>query len=56
MKIVFLDVKSIGEDWDTGEFRKLGEVVLYPYSREEEIPQRVADADIVIVNKAEMNE
>lgn len=56
MKIVFLDVRSIGEDWDIEEFRELGEVVLYPYSREEDIPQRVADADIVIVNKAEMNE
>ena len=56
MKIVFLDVKSIGDDWDIEEFRKLGEVVLYPYSREEEIPRRVSDADIVIVNKAQMNE
>lgn len=56
MKIVFLDVKSIGDDWDIEEFRKLGEVVLYPYSREEEIPRRVSDADIVIVNKVQMNE
>lgn len=55
MKIVFLDDKTIGDDWDRTQFETLGEVVMYGYSNEAEIPERVADADVVIVNKGEMN-
>lgn len=32
MKIVFLDVKTIGEDIDLSGFDMLGEVVKYPFS------------------------
>lgn len=56
MKIVFLDAKTIGDDWDVEQYRALGEVVIHDYSKEDEIPERVKDADIVIVNKVEMNE
>lgn len=56
MKIVFLDAKTIGDDWDMEQFRALGEVVMYDYSKEEEIPTRLKDADVVVVNKMEMNE
>lgn len=56
MKIVFLDSKTIGEDVDLSEFNKLGEVVKYPYSTSEEVPSRAADADILIVNKVQINE
>ncbi len=56
MKIVFLDGKSIGDDWNIEQFQALGEVVMYENSGEDEIPERVADADVVVVNKSEMNE
>lgn len=56
MKIVFLDSKTIGEDVDLSEFNKLGEVVKYPYSTSEEVPSRAADADILVVNKVQINE
>ena len=56
MKIVFLDVKTIGEDIDLTGFDRLGEVVRYPYSSPEQVPERVTDADVLIVNKVPVNE
>ena len=32
MKIVFLDVKTIGEDIDLSGYDQLGEVVKYPFT------------------------
>lgn len=56
MKLVFLDKKTIGEDMDFSRFSELGEVEAYEYTLPEEAPERVADADIVIVNKVPINE
>lgn len=56
MKIVFLDVKTIGEDLDLSGFDVFGEVVKYDFSAPEEIPSRVADADVIILNKPSINE
>lgn len=56
MKIVFLDAKSIGEDVDLSGFEELGEVVKYDFTTEEEVPERVTDADVIIINKVEINE
>ena len=41
MKIVFLDVKTIGEDIDLSGFDRFGEVVKYDFSTSEEVPERV---------------
>lgn len=56
MKLVFLDKKTIGEDIDFSPFRKLGDVVEYDFTLPEEVPERVADADVLIVNKIPVNE
>lgn len=56
MKIVFLDVKTIGEDLDLSGFDSLGEVMKYPFSTSTEIPDRVADADVIVLNKARIHE
>ncbi len=56
MKIVFLDAKSIGEDMDLSGYDQLGEVVRYPYSTPEEARERTRDADVIILNKTEINE
>lgn len=56
MKIVFLDAKSIGEDVDLSGFDQLGEVVKYNFSNDDEIPKRVEDADVVVLNKSLINE
>lgn len=56
MKIVFLDVKTIGEDIDLSCFDTLGEVVKYPFSTPEEALERTKDADVIVLNKVEINE
>ncbi len=56
MKIVFLDVKTIGEDIDLSGFDALGEVVKYPFSTPADVPERALDADVLIVNKVQINE
>lgn len=56
MKIVFLDAKSIGEDIDLSGYDALGEVVKYDFSSTEEAAERTKDADIIILNKVEINE
>ena len=56
MKIVFLDVKTIGEDIDLSYFDALGEVIKYPFSTPEEALARTEDADVIVLNKVEINE
>lgn len=56
MKLVFLDTKTIGEDIDLSAYDALGEVVKYGFSTLEEIPERVKDAYVLIVNKIAINE
>lgn len=55
MKIVFLDRKTIGEDIDLSGFERFGEVVQYDFSTSLEVPKRVEDADVIILNKVEVN-
>ena len=51
MKIVFLDAKTIGEDIDLSDYDKLGQVVKYDFSTPDEIPERVKDAQVLVINK-----
>lgn len=57
MKIVILERNSVGLDVDVERFKKLGDVDIYPNTvTAEEVAERVKDADIVVSNKAPMNE
>lgn len=56
MKIVFLETDTLGRDMDLSPYDRLGRVVKCPCSVPEEVPARISDADIVIVNKVCMNE
>ena len=56
MKIVFLDRKTIGDDLDLSGFDRFGEVVMHDFSTAEEVPERVKDADIIILNKTRIDE
>ncbi len=56
MKLVVLERNSVGTDIDVKCFEKFGEVEYYPNTVAENTAERVADADIVIANKAPMNE
>lgn len=56
MKIVILEANSLGRDIDLTVFGKLGELVIYDQSDATDTPEKIKDADIVIVNKVPMNE
>lgn len=56
MKLVVLERNSVGTDVDVSCFERLGEVEYYPNTVAENTAERVKDADIVIANKAPMNE
>lgn len=55
MKIVFLDVKTIGEDIDLSGYDQLGQVVKYPFSTPAQVPDRIADADVIVLNKVRID-
>lgn len=56
MNIVILDYKTLGDDLDLSGAERYGTVTKYPVTSQEEAPERVKDADIIIVNKVKMNE
>ena len=56
MKLVFLEADNLGEDMKFDRFFELGEVVVYGQTPEELIPERIADADAILINKLPMNE
>ena len=55
MKIVFLEADSLSEDMKLDHFFEIGEVVVYGKTTVEQVPERIAEADAVIVNKLPMN-
>lgn len=56
MKIVLLEGNALGKDIDLTVFGKLGDLTIYGQSTVEDTPEKVKDADIIIVNKVPMNE
>ena len=56
MKLVVLERNSVGTDVDVSCYEKFGEVQYYPNTVAENTAERVKDADIIISNKAPMNE
>ena len=55
MKIVVLDAATLGGDLDLSPLYELGEVIAYPGTPVNEIPERIADADVIISNKLKLN-
>lgn len=56
MKLVVLERNSVGTDVDVSCYEQFGEVEYYPNTVAENTAERVRDADIIIANKAPMNE
>lgn len=50
-KIVFLDSDTIGEDISLEPISSLGEFIKYPYTRPEEVFERIKECDVIITNK-----
>lgn len=56
MKIVVTERNSVGLDIDVSCFEKYGEVTYYPNTLAGNTAERVKDADIIVANKAPLNE
>lgn len=56
MKLAVLERNSAGTDIDVSCFEKYGEVTYYANTLKESVAERVKDVDIIISNKAPMNE
>lgn len=56
MKLVVLERDSVGTDVDVSCFEKFGEVTYYGNTVADTVAERVKNADVVISNKAPMNE
>ena len=56
MKIVVLDRNSIGMDTPLSGLEKLGMLTVYDSTDDEQIIGRIADADVVVLNKIKMTE
>ena len=56
MKIAVLDKDTLGLDIDLSPIYALGEVSEYPTTAPEEVADRVADAEVVIINKIKLGE
>ena len=56
MKIVILERNSVGTDISMEPYYELGEVTEYPNTVAENTAERIKDAEIVIANKAPLNE
>lgn len=54
MIIKILDAATLGDDMSLSLFDALGEVTAYPHTCETEIKERIADAEILIVNKVRL--
>lgn len=56
MKLVILERDSVGTDVDVTCFEKFGEVVYYGNTVAKTVAERVKDAEVIISNKAPLNE
>ena len=58
MKIVILDAATltINNDIDFSIFDRFGEVKIYDITKDEDIPERIKDADVILCNKSSMSE
>lgn len=55
VNIVFLDAATLGEDLSFAAFEALGRVTKYPTTSARDVEERIADADVVIINKVRLD-
>lgn len=56
MKIVVLERNSVGLDVSVDALQALGEVTVYPNTTAADVKEKVKDAEIIVANKAPLNE
>lgn len=55
MKIVLLDYGSLGPEIDLSPLGQAGELTAYEKTAEDQLPERIREADVVITNKMKLN-
>ncbi len=55
MKISILDAATLGEDLSLALFERYGEVTVYGITRQDQVEERLAGAEVVILNKVKLN-
>lgn len=55
MNISVLDIDTLGDDLNFSELEKIGNVKIYPLTRQDEVVERICDAEVVILNKVKLN-
>lgn len=55
MKIKILDAATLGEGLDFSVLERFGEIEAYNGTAPEEVAERIADADIILINKIKIN-
>lgn len=55
MKIVVLDAGTLGDDLDLSPLYRAGEAVIHDFTTLEQLPQRIADAEVIVTNKHRLN-
>ncbi|MBQ8321990.1 MAG: hydroxyacid dehydrogenase [Clostridia bacterium] len=56
MRIVLLDRASLGEDTPVCKLKSLGELVIYDSTPAHKLAERIADADVIVINKIKITE
>ncbi len=56
MKIIVLERNSVGQDVPMDAIGKLGEMTVYPNTTAADVKEKVKDAEIIVANKAPLNE
>ena len=56
MKITILDAATLGADMKFDMFEELGETVVFQTTQENQVPERIKDSEVLILNKVKLNE
>ncbi len=56
MKISVLDIKTLGDDLDFSGIHKFGDVTIYDLTQQDEVIDRIRDAEVLILNKVKLNQ
>ena len=54
MKISVLDIATLGDDLNFDAINRLGDVVVYDITRQEDVIDRIKDAEVLILNKVKL--
>lgn len=55
MNISVLDIATLGDDLNFDKIHMLGDITFYDLTRQEEVIERIKDAEVLILNKVKLN-